>query len=61
MSIHVPEQIRQKIWRNEFINLALLLKGSVELSDLCAGSGMLRIGTSGFIESAPKTSNDKLY
>ncbi len=51
ISVHVPMQICQKIWNNHYINLALLLKGSVELLDLCSGGGALRISHDGYIET----------
>ena len=30
--VHIPMCLRQHIWRGEYIKLALLLKGAVELS-----------------------------
>ena len=35
---HVPSQLCQKIWFHQYVNIALLLKGNVELQDICSGS-----------------------
>lgn len=59
MSAHVPLQIRQKIWQNQYINIALLLKGNVELQELCTG-GLVHITESGNIETRPKIMKDKV-
>ena len=53
ISSHVPNQICQKIWAHEYINLNLLLKGNVELQDFCSG-GVLHITDKGQVESRPK-------
>lgn len=45
--------LREQIWKGEFINLSLLLKASVELSEICSPS-TLRITPSGTIEARPK-------
>ena len=38
MSSHVPVQLCKKIWAHQYpINTALLLKGNLELQDLCSG------------------------
>ncbi|KAH3844363.1 hypothetical protein DPMN_086621 [Dreissena polymorpha] len=36
---HVPMQLRQRIWNNQFVNLTLMLKRSLELQDYCSGGG----------------------
>lgn len=59
MSAHVPLQICQKIWQNQYINIALLLKGNVELHELCSG-GLIHITESGTIETRPKITKDKV-
>ena len=46
LSCHVPHQLCQKIWSNQYINLALLLKGNVDLNDFCSG-GILHISDKG--------------
>ena len=53
ISSHVPNQICQKIWAHEYINLNLLLKGKVELQDFCSGR-VLHITDKGQEESRPK-------
>ena len=55
LAIHLPSKITDKIKNHEFINLALLLKGSIELEELCSG-GTLHINEKGGLESRPKTS-----
>ena len=53
MTAHVPQQLCQKIWSHQYINLALLLKGNVELQVLCSG-GLVHITEKGQIETRPK-------
>ena len=52
LSCHVPNQLCQKIWSNQYINLALLLKGNVDLNDFCSG-GILHISDKGQLISRP--------
>ena len=59
MSAHVPTQIKQKIWQQQYINIALLLKGNVELQELCSG-GLIHITESGNIETRPKITKEKV-
>ena len=50
---HVPEQLCKKIWAHEYINLALLLKGSVELQDLFS-TGVVHLTGKGQLEARPQ-------
>lgn len=59
VSIHIPQIIKEKIWKNQYINLAMLLKGSVELEEICGG-GTLKVTDSGIIEKQPKYMKDKV-
>lgn len=59
ISVHVPEALRGSICRGEYTNLALLLKGALELNDLCTG-GTLRLTAEGVIESRPKECKDTI-
>lgn len=59
MSAHVPTQIKQKIWQHQYINIALLLKGNVELQELCTGD-LIHITESGNIETRPKITKEKV-
>ena len=59
VSSHVPNQICQKIWAHEYINLNVLLKGNVELKDFCSG-GVLHITDKGQVESRPKVVKEKI-
>ena len=54
ITAHVPKLIKEKILNLQYINLALLLKGSTELSDICSGS-TLHINEKGGIEARPRT------
>lgn len=47
---HVPVQLCQKIWSHEYINISLLLKGSVELQDIF-NSGIVRVSGKGYLET----------
>lgn len=59
VAAHVPSPLRQKIWANQYINLALLLKGSTELQEFYAGSN-LYINEHGVLESKPKVLRDRI-
>ena len=59
LSVHIPARIKDKIWKNQYININLLLKGSVELHDLCSG-GTLKVSDSGILEKQPKFSKEKV-
>ena len=59
ISSHVPLQLCQKIWAHQYINIALILKGNVELQDLCLG-GILHIKDKGQLESRPRIIKDKV-
>ena len=37
---HVPKTLRHQICKGEYINLALLLKGGMELKDFCSGGSL---------------------
>ena len=51
--VHVPMSLKQKIWRGEFINLAILLKGSVELANICSPN-VFRVMANGTLEERPR-------
>ena len=59
LAVHLPKQIQEKILNHQYINLALLLKGSIELSEICSG-GTLHINEKGCIESRPKKSKQTI-
>lgn len=59
ISCHVPHQISQKICSNQYINISLLLKGAVELQNLCLG-GLVHVTNKGFLESRPEIVKDKV-
>ena len=59
LSVHIPKPIIDKIWTNQYININLLLKGSVELHELCSG-GTLKVSDSGILEKHPKFSKEKV-
>ena len=56
---HVPKTLRQQICKWEYINLALLLKGGIELKDFCSG-GSLKLNTDGGIEMKQKFAKIRL-
>ena len=55
----VPQQLKQTISANKFINIALLLKGNTELADTFSG-GLLQIADDGKIEAKPRTRKEKV-
>lgn len=57
--IHVPQSLRQQIGRGEYINLALLLKGGMELAEFCSG-GSMKVSTDGSIEMKSKICKEKI-
>ncbi|MES9880227.1 MAG: hypothetical protein ABW185_05025, partial [Sedimenticola sp.] len=48
-----------QIIRGEYVNLALLLKGGMELDDLCS-SAVLRLSVEGNLESRPRECRDRI-
>ena len=59
LGVHVPLSVCQKIWTNQYINLSLLLKGNVELQELCSSS-VLKINENGTIQSQPKVVTEQI-
>lgn len=59
VSANILLALRQKIAANQYINLALLLKGNVKLTELCH-SNILYINEKGQIESRAKQSKEKI-
>lgn len=59
LGIHVPEQIQIKIKQNEYINMAVLLKGAVELNNQFTNA-VLSVDESGTIVSAPRANSEKI-
>lgn len=64
ISCHVPAQICQKIWADQYININILLKGAMELQGLCSG-GVVHVTNKGFLESRtfdsrPELTKDKV-
>ena len=59
VSAHVPLALKQKVWSNQFFNFALLLKGSVELSEIFS-YGNIVINERGQMESRPKAPTEKI-
>lgn len=53
IAMHVPQSIKEQIWRGDYVHLNLLLKGALELSELSSGQA-LYLSPSGLIESKPK-------
>lgn len=58
LSAHVPKQLKEKIWNNKYINIALLLKGNAELADIYSG-GLLHV-VDGKVEARPKQTKEKI-
>ncbi|XP_052798019.1 uncharacterized protein LOC128230062 [Mya arenaria] len=59
LAAHIPVSIKQQIYRGEYVNLALLLKGAIELTEICSGS-VLKLNPDGTIESKPKQCKDRI-
>ncbi|MEW8547292.1 MAG: hypothetical protein AB2693_27610 [Candidatus Thiodiazotropha sp.] len=57
--LHVPKSLQQQICKGEYINLALLLKGGMELKEFCSG-GALKLNSEGGIEMKPKVCKEKI-
>ena len=60
MFLHVPVSLRSQIVRGEYVNLALLIKGAPELSEICAKSTLQLSADGRNIESAPKSCKDRV-
>lgn len=59
ITAYAPQQLRQRIWAHQYINIALLLKNNVVFQDLCFG-GLVHITEKDQIETRPKTVKDKV-
>ena len=59
LAFHLPKQIQDKITSHQYINLALLLKGNIELEELCSG-GTLHLNEKGGLETRPKSSKNTI-
>ncbi|KAH3850214.1 hypothetical protein DPMN_092621 [Dreissena polymorpha] len=59
LAIHVPNQIKQQIMHGEYINLAILLKGTFELNSLCSGV-CLTLNSESRFETKQSESKDKI-
>ena len=51
--------LREQIWRGDFVNLSLLLIASVELSKICSPN-TLRMTASGTLEARPRQVNESI-
>ena len=60
IAAHVPSPLKQQIARGDYVNLALLLKGAVELTELWSGGNVLALGRDGVLETRQKTCKDKI-
>lgn len=60
LAIHLPQQIKEKIQNHKYINLALLLKTSIELAEFCAGGILHYNYAKGSIESRQKISKQTI-
>lgn len=56
---HVPMSLREKIWRSEYIELGLLLKGDQELRDML-DSASVQVNRRGLLEMKPRPSMSKV-
>ena len=59
VSAHVPEILAEKICSHQYINLALLLNGNIELDQICT-SNVLHVNDKGQIESRAKSVNERI-
>ena len=59
VSAHVPDILAEKICTHQYINFALLLKGNIELDQICT-SNVLHVNDKCQIESRAKLVNDKI-
>lgn len=59
LASHVPASLKARITKGEFINLALLLKGAVELADHC-NSSVLKLNSDGALETSRKECKEKI-
>lgn len=57
--VHVPKSLQQQICKEEYINLALLLKGDMELKAFCS-RGALKLNSEGRIEMKSKVCKEKI-
>ena len=59
ISAHVPVSLQQNIAKDEFKNLALLIKSALELSEI-VNSSVIKMSSQGTLEAKPKECKDKI-
>ena len=60
ITAHVPMSLKQKIWKNQYINIALLLSSS-ELIVICSGGSFRLLNEKGILESKPVMFKEKVH
>jgi len=59
LAAHLPSSLKQQIGNGDYVNLALLLKGALELRELSSG-GVLKISPDGHLETGTRSCKDKI-
>ena len=58
LAAHIPEPLLRKILANQYINIAALLKGGIELDAMYDSAGVLRVNEMGGLEAKAKPCTD---
>lgn len=59
LAIHIPHSLKNQIQRGDYINLALLLKGAVDLAEFGAGN-VVRLCSDGTLETRQRECREKI-
>ena len=59
LAAHIPTSLKLQICQGEYINLALLLKGAIEIKEFCSGS-ILKLSVDGQIEARQRECKEKI-
>jgi len=60
VSVYVPATQKQRICKGEYVNLALLLKGAMELAEYTNGNLFFFVLNNGMLENRPRECKDDI-
>ena len=60
IAAHIPATLKQTICKGDYINIALLLKGAIELNEYCRGSMLYRVSENRELVAGPRECRQKV-
>ena len=59
IAAHLPASLKTQICKGAYVNLALMLKGAIELTEYCSGT-VFKLSSDGHMETSQKECKDKI-